>query len=104
MACAEREQRFWVASTSPGLSALGAWLEQLMAESTGKAHPKTGQGTGLIPIDNEKLGKPDSYGSDRLFVYAAGERKLLEGPKGKEARARVLLEGFQRQLRLSRRL
>src|SRR5215831_6877936 len=54
---------------SPGIASLGAWLEQLMAESTGKAHPQTKQGTGLIPIDGEKVGKPDSYGNDRLFVY-----------------------------------
>lgn len=49
--------------TSPGISDLGAWLEQLLAESTGK------QGKGLIPVDREKLGAPDVYGSDRVFVY-----------------------------------
>jgi transaldolase / glucose-6-phosphate isomerase len=49
--------------TSPGIFDLGAWLEQLVAESTGK------DGKGLIPIDREALGKPDVYGSDRLFVY-----------------------------------
>ncbi|MEI2580234.1 bifunctional transaldolase/phosoglucose isomerase [Scytonema sp. PRP1] len=49
--------------TSPGISDLGAWLEQLLAESTGK------DGKGLIPIDQEPLGKPEVYGSDRLFVY-----------------------------------
>ncbi|PYM95934.1 MAG: transaldolase [Candidatus Rokuibacteriota bacterium] len=49
--------------TSPGVSALGAWLEQLLAESTGKV------GEGLIPVDRERLGPPDVYGSDRLFVY-----------------------------------
>ena len=48
---------------SPGISKLGAWLEQLLAESTGK------DGKGLIPIDREALGKPDVYGRDRLFVY-----------------------------------
>ena len=48
---------------SPGIAALGAWLEQLVAESTGKA------GTGLVPVDNERLGSPDVYGADRLFVY-----------------------------------
>lgn len=54
---------------SPEISSLGPWLEQLMAESTGKAHPKTGEGTGLIPIAEEKVGPPESYGNDRLFVY-----------------------------------
>ena len=49
--------------TSPAISALGAWLEQLLAESTGK------QGKGLIPVDNEQLGPPEVYGHDRLFVY-----------------------------------
>jgi transaldolase/glucose-6-phosphate isomerase len=48
---------------SPGISDVGAWLEQLMAESTGK------QGRGIVPIDGEPLGAPDVYGSDRLFVY-----------------------------------
>ena len=49
--------------TSPTISDLGAWLEQLLAESTGK------EGKGLIPIDDETLGPPDVYGSDRLFAY-----------------------------------
>jgi transaldolase/glucose-6-phosphate isomerase len=49
--------------TSPGIADLGAWLEQLVAESTGK------DGKGLIPIDREALGRPDVYGGDRLFVY-----------------------------------
>ena len=48
---------------SPGISGLGAWLEQLIAESTGK------DGKGLIPIVGEPLGPPDAYGQDRLFVY-----------------------------------
>ena len=48
---------------SPGIFNLGAWLEQLVAESTGK------EGKGLIPIDREALGKPEVYGPDRLFVY-----------------------------------
>ncbi|MEM7403482.1 MAG: transaldolase, partial [Myxococcota bacterium] len=41
---------------------LGAWLEQLLAESTGK------QGTGVVPIDGEALLEPEHYGSDRVFV------------------------------------
>jgi len=48
---------------SPGIGSLGLWLEQLMAESTGK------EGKGLIPIAGEKLGAPSAYGKDRLFVY-----------------------------------
>jgi transaldolase / glucose-6-phosphate isomerase len=49
---------------SPGVAGLGAWLEQLVAESTGK------EGLGLIPIDRETPDKPDAYGADRIFVYA----------------------------------
>jgi transaldolase/glucose-6-phosphate isomerase len=49
--------------TSPGISDLGAWLEQLLAESTGKI------GKGIIPVDRESVAKPDRYGSDRLFAY-----------------------------------
>jgi transaldolase/glucose-6-phosphate isomerase len=49
--------------TSPGIYDLGAWLEQLLAESTGK------NGKGLIPIDRERLAAADEYGDDRLFVY-----------------------------------
>jgi transaldolase/glucose-6-phosphate isomerase len=48
---------------SPGIADLGAWLEQLMAESTGK------QGKGLIPLAEEPLGAPEVYGKDRLFAY-----------------------------------
>ena len=49
--------------TSPGVSDLGAWLEQLIAESTGKV------GKGIIPVDREKIGKPAVYGNDRVFAY-----------------------------------
>ena len=48
--------------TSGSLSDLGAWLSQLLAESTGK------EGKGVIPIDGEPIGTPDNYGKDRLFV------------------------------------
>ena len=44
------------------LSSFGAWAEQLLAESTGK------QGVGIVPIDLEPLGAPESYGDDRAFV------------------------------------
>jgi transaldolase/glucose-6-phosphate isomerase len=49
--------------TSPAISDLGAWLEQLLAESTGK------QGHGIIPVDREKLSTPEVYGNDRVFAY-----------------------------------
>jgi transaldolase/glucose-6-phosphate isomerase len=49
--------------TSPAISDLGAWLEQLLAESTGK------QGKGLVPVDREELAASACYGSDRIFAY-----------------------------------
>ena len=48
---------------SPGIYDLGAWLEQLLAESTGK------NGKGLIPVDRESPASPEAYGDDRVFVY-----------------------------------
>ena len=48
---------------SPQIADLGAWLEQLLAESTGKI------GRGLIPIDAETAGDPGVYGDDRVFAY-----------------------------------
>jgi glucose-6-phosphate isomerase len=50
---------------SPALAALGAWIEQLLAESTGK------NGRGLLPVDGETAGTPDEHGPDRLFVHVA---------------------------------
>jgi transaldolase/glucose-6-phosphate isomerase len=49
--------------TSPDISDLGAWLEQLLAESTGKV------GKGIIPVSREELAAPEAYGSDRVFAY-----------------------------------
>jgi glucose-6-phosphate isomerase len=49
--------------TSPDISDLGAWLEQLLAESTGKV------GKGIIPVDREELAAPEVYGHDRVFAY-----------------------------------
>jgi glucose-6-phosphate isomerase len=53
---------------SPRVANLGTWLEQLLAESTGK------EGKGIVPVAAEPLGDPGVYGDDRLFVYvrAAG--------------------------------
>jgi glucose-6-phosphate isomerase len=46
----------------PEVAAFGLWLEQLVAESTGK------HGVGIVPVAGEELGPPDVYGDDRLFV------------------------------------
>jgi transaldolase / glucose-6-phosphate isomerase len=64
--------------TSPGIFDLGAWLEQLLAESTGKS------GKGIIPVDRERLAKPDTYGEDRVFAYLR-----LESDPDKEQSAAV---------------
>ena len=48
---------------SPKVSTFGFWVEQLIAESTGK------EGKGIVPIEGEPVGKPAVYGDDRLFVY-----------------------------------
>jgi transaldolase/glucose-6-phosphate isomerase len=48
---------------SQSVSTVGSWLEQLLAESTGK------QGKGIVPVDQEPIGGPESYGQDRVFAY-----------------------------------
>jgi transaldolase/glucose-6-phosphate isomerase len=48
---------------SPPMATFGVWVEQLIAESTGK------EGKGILPVEGETLGPPSSYGNDRLFVY-----------------------------------
>ncbi len=49
--------------TSPELSNFGDWVEQLIAESTGK------EGTGILPVVQEPMGEPGVYGNDRIFVF-----------------------------------
>src|SRR2546427_10815021 len=63
--------------TSPGISDLGAWLEQLIAESTGK------DGKGLLPVDREPLAGPEAYGNDRVFAYL----RLESGADAEQDRA-----------------
>ena len=48
--------------TSPALASFGLWVEQLLAESTGK------EGTGLIPVAGEPFASPAAYGPDRIFI------------------------------------
>src|SRR5437773_2328847 len=67
---------------SPAIYDLGAWLEQLLAESTGK------EGKGLIPVDREPLGPPEVYGADRLFVYL----RLASAPDVRQDEAVFALE------------
>ena len=49
--------------TPPPLASLGLWIEQLIAESTGK------EGKGIVPVAGEPLGAPEAYGDDRIFAY-----------------------------------
>jgi transaldolase/glucose-6-phosphate isomerase len=59
---------------SPRLADFGAWAEQLIAESTGK------NGKALIPVEDEPLGTPEVYGTDRVFVHLTltGDRDLAQ--------------------------
>ncbi|TEU00507.1 MAG: bifunctional transaldolase/phosoglucose isomerase [Dehalococcoidia bacterium] len=50
-------------AVSPEVASFGTWVEQLIAESTGK------EGKGILPVDGETLGDPSAYGDDRLFVH-----------------------------------
>jgi transaldolase / glucose-6-phosphate isomerase len=69
--------------TSPKISDLGAWLEQLLAESTGKI------GRGIIPVDREELGPPEVYGHDRVFAYVS-----LQG--GEDASQEAMLAALEK--------
>ncbi len=67
--------------TPPPLAPFGAWLEQLIAESTGK------QGRAIIPVDGEPAGPTEVYGHDRVFV----QLRLAGAPEAKQdARMEVL--------------
>jgi transaldolase/glucose-6-phosphate isomerase len=74
-----------------GITTLGMWLEQLLAESTGK------EGTGLVPVADEPVGEPDAYGHDRLFIHFRVEREVA--PK-LETRVRALEEAGHPLIRI----
>ena len=69
-------------TASPGIADVGAWLEQLLAESTGK------QGHGIVPVDNEPLADAAHYGTDRIFAYL----RLKDGPDPAQEKAITALE------------
>jgi transaldolase/glucose-6-phosphate isomerase len=75
---------------SRALESVGTWLEQLIAESTGK------HGNGLIPITGEPLGAPDVYGDDRVFVHLH-----LAGTEDDETQLRALAERGHPVIRIS---
>jgi transaldolase / glucose-6-phosphate isomerase len=77
----------------PSLASLGLWIEQLVAESTGK------HGKGALPVVDEPLGRPDEYGDDRAFVAIASDRDRPD-----EDRLAALEEAGHPVLRLSTRI
>ena len=77
----------------PSLATLGLWIEQLVAESTGKG------GTGALPVVDEPLGAPEEYGDDRAFVSIATEKDAPDP----DALARIEAAGHP-VLRLSTRV
>jgi transaldolase / glucose-6-phosphate isomerase len=68
---------------SPTIAPFGAWVEQLVAESTGK------HGHGIVPVDAEPIGSLASYGNDRLFVYLRLEGQLASA---QEALTQALIQ------------
>ncbi len=66
---------------SPAISSFGAWVEQLVAESTGK------EGKGILPVVEEKTGAPSAYADDRLFVYLR-----VAGDSSHDAEIKVLTD------------
>ena len=75
--------------TSPEISSFGDWVEQLIAESTGK------EGKGIVPVVGEPVGPPEVYGDDRLFVYLR-----LEGDATHDAAVEALEEAGHPVVRL----
>ena len=75
---------------SPGLLSFASWIEQLVAESSGK------EGRGVLPVVGEPFGEPAEYGADRAFVAL-----LLPGDDATEAQARRLEDAGRRVLRLA---
>ena len=65
----------------PALEPFGLWVEQLIAESTGK------HGTGVVPVAGERLASPDEYGNDRLFVRVRIHGSFAEEMRDTDVRA-----------------
>ncbi len=73
---------------SKEISTFGLWLEQLIAESTGK------EGIGIVPVSGEPVGNPGAYGSDRVFIHIG-----LEGRDDISSRLKRLEEAGHPVLR-----
>jgi transaldolase/glucose-6-phosphate isomerase len=76
---------------TPRIASLGSWIEQLVAESTGK------DGKGIVPVDLEPVGPPDAYGPDRLFVYI----RLGDGDAAQDAAVAALERAGQPVVRIA---
>jgi transaldolase/glucose-6-phosphate isomerase len=76
---------------SPSVGDLALWLEQLLAESTGKS------GVGILPVVGEELDRPDRYGRDRAFVYLRFED---DAPEERDSRIAALEESGQPVVRI----
>jgi len=76
--------------TSPSFSHFGTWVEQLVAESTGK------EGKGILPVTGETVSSPDKYAKDRLFVYMR-----LNGDSTYDANLQSLKEDGQPVIQLN---
>ena len=79
--------------TSPKIASFGAWVEQLVAESTGK------HGKGIVPVDGEALGAPEVYGADRVFAYLAVEGDDPDHAQATEAKLEALAKAGHPVLR-----
>ena len=79
MAVAGRDKVTLIAS--PGIVSFGAWVEQLIAESTGK------EGVGILPVADEEPGSPQVYADDRVFAYLR-----LEGDSTHDEKVKALAD------------
>jgi hypothetical protein len=77
---------------SPPIQSFGAWVEQLIAESTGK------EGKGILPVDGEEIGAPNVYANDRLFVYLR-----LDGDATYDAKVETLRQAGHPVVQLNQR-
>jgi glucose-6-phosphate isomerase len=80
----------------PSLPGLGLWLEQLVAESTGK------HGTGILPVAEEPPGEPAAYGDDRVFLWVADVRdRHADAGAASRAHAQALADAGHPVLRIA---
>ena len=81
LALAGRDKLTFIVSEP--IASFGLWVEQLIAESTGK------QGRGVLPVAGEPVGEPPDYGEDRVFVYL---RDAEQPDAGLDAKVKALAD------------